>query len=643
MTVVAPVSHPLKMLLSVAASAGLVTATLNLAGPARAADDNPVPQPPTAAITQPTPKVKGDAEVKIKKVKVRKGELRIKGKVTGVDDKRSNVYLEHKNSKKRAKKSGKKYRTVTRSSANKRGRFELHSRYRKGKFRVRAILPNDPASLKPSSAKSFKPNKPTPPVPVTPPKPAPKPKQKQGVNWVVAMGDSYMSGEGGAYAGFNPQTNAKGNLTDRWWAQIYGSNLRETFPGDYEQPIPQAGLTQQQLAKYSTPLYGWLCHRSGSASMYWGDTSTAALNLACSGATAKTDIDAGKPGVDFANGTSSSASGSVDIKGQAGQLQDFATKVRAKGDEIDQILLSIGGNDIQFDTIVTECVTKYIETNLTSCAGDPKSMLNQQYAKGQGLTEITNAVINSGDNIVTAMRAAGYPDNSYTIQLASYPIGVPAAAAVERQFSNWPKRQDYCGMGLNNADLDLITGGFKDLMRQRSIEGATTLAKRYPEVGVKVLDASDALKSHELCSNAIAYPDIGTDGVNTLQPQWHGPMGGSTATWMSPVWACAQVGLLCGLSTLYELMPKLMTAMDCEPVKTSGPKSKCANSLAKANVQSLPFHPSYFGQRALANCQQVLSQSPDRRIMRCTTPSSPGNLNPVGMPNMVTKDAGALN
>ena len=611
-------------LLITAAAAGLLLSSLT-----PAAGNGTAPSTAPAGVDK---KVSGDAEVQITKVKSKKGGLRIAGKVVGVQDKKANVYLEHKKSKKKAKKNKKKWRIVVRSSTNNEGKFKLRYSHRKGKYRVKAIFPS------PSPTPSPTPPKPTPATPVALPKPAPSPSPDQGLNWVIAMGDSYMSGEGAPYAGYGPQTNSSGAYVDKWWTQIFGSSLKEVFPGDYSQPIQQSGLTDQQRRQYDSPLYGWLCHRSGTASMYWGDHTIAALNLACSGATSNTQVDTGKPGVDFQSGTYNSPVGPVDVLGQAAQLQKFATKAKKSGDSIEYILLSIGGNDIGFDPIVTQCVTWYVELDVRSCGSNSGSLLNKQYNGGNGLLGIKDAVVNSGKNIVKAMRAAGYKDGSYTIQLAAYPIGVTDNAGFEQQFTGYPKRQSYCGIGLDAADLDLVAGGFKQLLRQRSIEGAASLATTYPNLGIRVVDASDAMTGHDLCSAKLSYPQISTSGTNTLHPDWYGPMGGSTAAWLSPVWACAEVGLLCGFSTLYNELPRLMTAMDCN-ADSSG---KCSNSLAKSNVQDLALHPSYFGQRALSSCQQAATDQPDRRVIRCTPPSTPGSLDPVGRPKMNIQDTGRL-
>jgi len=256
--------RPATVLIS-AAAAGLLLSSLT-----PAAGDGATPATPAT-----DKKVSGDAEVKITQVKSKKGGLRIAGKVVGVEDKKANVYLEYKKPKKKKKKSKKKWRIVVRSSTNNKGKFTLRYDHRKGKYRVKAIFPS------PSPTPSPKPPKPTPATPVTPPKPAPAPSPERGLNWVIAMGDSYMSGEGAPYAGYGPQTNSSGAYVDKWWTQ--SSSLKEVFPGDYSQPIAQPGLTDQQRRQYDSPLYGWLCHRSGTASMYWGDHTIAALNLACSG------------------------------------------------------------------------------------------------------------------------------------------------------------------------------------------------------------------------------------------------------------------------------------------------------------------------------------------------------------------------
>lgn len=616
-------SHRTRLLIT-AIGAGLMLSSLGAtAGAGTEAGGTP------AEVAVPAKKVSGDAEVEVTKVKAKKGGLRIAGKVIGVKDKKANVYLEHKRSKKKAKK--KKWKVVVRSSTNVKGHFKLRYDHRKGKYRVKAVLPSPSPNPQPPT--------PTPPTPVVPPKPAPTPSGNKGLNWVVAMGDSYMSGEGAPYAGYGPQTNSSGKYVGKWWTQIYGSSLKEVFPGDYRQPISQPGLTDQERKRYDSPLYGWLCHRSGTASMYWGDHMVAALNLACSGATSYTQVDIGKPGVDFNSGTYSSPTGPVDVLGQAAQLQTFATQAKKQGDQIKYILLSIGGNDIGFEPIVTQCVTWYVAADVLKCGSDSSSLLNKAYASGTGLLRVKQAVVDSGTNIVKAMRAAGYKDKSYTIQLAAYPIGVTDSAGLAKQFSGYPTRQSYCGIGLADADLDLVAGGFKDLLRQRSIEGAASLANTYPQLGIRVVDASEAMTGHELCSSMLSYPKITTNGTNTVHPEWYGDMGGRTASWLSPVWACAEVGLLCGFDSLYQELPKLMTAMDCQP---SGFTKKCSNSLAKSNVQDLALHPSYFGQKALSSCQQAATAESDRRVIRCTPPSDPGSLDPVGRPKMVIKDTGPL-
>ena len=74
------------------------------------------------------------------------------------------------------------------------------------------------------------------------------------------------------------------------------------------------------------------------------------LNLACSGARTSTTVcsdGTNKPGIDFYN--------SGGRKGQALLLQEFAST-----NNVRMVVLSIGGNDFGFASIVQQCVTNFL-------------------------------------------------------------------------------------------------------------------------------------------------------------------------------------------------------------------------------------------------------------------------------------------
>ena len=110
----------------------------------------------------------------------------------------------------------------------------------------------------------------SPPRPPTPTVPAPVRR------WLVSVGDSYISGEAGRWAG---SSNTSSSYADALGATAYYDN---------------AGSTGEQINR---------CHRSKAAEVYVGG-GVNGLNLACSGAKTSTYTDRSgyfKPGLDFAD------------------------------------------------------------------------------------------------------------------------------------------------------------------------------------------------------------------------------------------------------------------------------------------------------------------------------------------------------
>ena len=136
-----------------------------------------------------------------------------------------------------------------------------------------------------------------------------------GTPYVVTVGDSYISGEAGRWAGSSNNSEAP---ADALGAHAYHDNASGTA-----ELIPR-------------------CHRSRSAEAYIGG-GVGGLNLACSGARTTTSTgDYFKPGLDFYD----NGAGRL---GQAKMLQQFAASHNVK-----QVVVSIGGNDFNFASIVTQ-------------------------------------------------------------------------------------------------------------------------------------------------------------------------------------------------------------------------------------------------------------------------------------------------
>ena len=140
-----------------------------------------------------------------------------------------------------------------------------------------------------------------------------------GDPWVVSLGDSYISGEAGRWAGNESLTTSDIDALGR--AAYWDAGDRES-------------ITR--------------CHRSRSAAIHIGVVKS--LNLACSDARTQTTYNKDghfKPGIDFYQ--------EGDRKGQALMLQEFA-----EDNNVRMVALSIGGNDFRFADIVEQCVKDFL-------------------------------------------------------------------------------------------------------------------------------------------------------------------------------------------------------------------------------------------------------------------------------------------
>ena len=416
---------------------------------------------------------------------------------------------------------------------------------------------------------------------------------------VVGMGDSYMSGEGGTYLGKN-----YGRLgTGAWRIPAYGSSLQQTYPDDY------------------TGLPGDGCHRSTSASMHWNAAGYAGVNLACSGAQTHTFTNTDnqfKPGFNFnAQGTD-----------QSSQLQKLAQSARAAGDTISVVQVSIGGNDMGFSKVITDCATRFITPTQDACyktADTPGSVLNTAM---NSLPQVTTNVAMALSNVRTAMKQGGQADGTYTLTYQIPPIVVPQANQM------WPPlggdhaygRQNSGGCPFTDGDLSFfyqkLAPGLRDAMLQGLRQAKEGVLKDVPVVVVE-----PSFAGHELC-NATNPPKLDPNGnINTTTPSWNQYQGRGGA-WATPV---IMVGVVAPQSVSYTkfMYPSLMKAV--------------SNSLLDAGT--LPMHPNYWGQRAIASCQNQVATNPAFRgqIVSCS-PSVVGADNltqdALGRPSMTVVKTG---
>jgi hypothetical protein len=237
-----------------------------------------------------------------------------------------------------------------------------------------------------------------------------------GTPSVASLGDSYISGEAGRWAG---NTNEEPSWVDALGASAYDDNATHTA-----EVIPS-------------------CHRSLAAEIGIGG-GVNSVNLACSGARTSSFTDEEgdfKPGIDFYNDGSGH-------KGQALLLQEYAASHNVK-----LVALSIGGNNFNFAAIVQDCLTDWLTSPSwfpNYCHDDSEVTSNFTSANVSAqTTAIKNAIL----NVHTAMRNAGYSDGMYAILVQDYESPLPNGSGFRYPQEGWT-RQEVGGCGFWNADAN---------------------------------------------------------------------------------------------------------------------------------------------------------------------------------------------
>jgi hypothetical protein len=314
-----------------------------------------------------------------------------------------------------------------------------------------------------------------------------------GTPWLVSVGDSYISGEAGRWAG---NTNNGESVHDAGGPTTYFDN---------------ATNTGEQINR---------CHRSKAAEIYIGG-GVNGLNLACSGAKTSTFTDSSgyfKPGLDFYD----NGSGKL---GQAKMLQQFAA-----GHNVKMVEVTIGGNNFNFAGIVTQCVADFL--------GSPSWW--PDYCKDDNVvtSQLTTTSINNHrneiatalQNVRQAMRNAGYADGSWTLLMANYMSPIPKGSGFRYSQSGYT-RQSTGGCGFWNADADFANGTLLPRINQTLSEAITQSGL----TNVRTLNLAGAFNGRRLCENTVGlYEEKGltswTNAGAVDKTEWIDTIRTATAT-----------------------------------------------------------------------------------------------------------------
>ena len=233
-----------------------------------------------------------------------------------------------------------------------------------------------------------------------------------GTPYTVSLGDSYISGEAGRWAG---NTNESSSKIDALGSSAYDDNgSSEAIEG---------------------------CHRSKSAEVYIGG-GVGGENLACSGAKTSSFTTEGlfKPGLDFYN--------SGGHEGQALMLQHFAAAHNVK-----LVAISIGGNNFNFAPIVQTCVEDFLESTIfwDFYCSEESSVTNN--FTSSNVARVKGEIETAIENVATAMTNAGYSASQYTILVQNYPSPIPNGSEFRYTQSGY-SRQTTGGCGFWNKDAN---------------------------------------------------------------------------------------------------------------------------------------------------------------------------------------------
>ncbi|MGA9277602.1 GDSL-type esterase/lipase family protein [Ilumatobacter sp.] len=290
-----------------------------------------------------------------------------------------------------------------------------------------------------------------------------------GPTAIVSLGDSFISGEAGRWNGNSDSSWASRNGTDRayrrsgWFSWFY--DVGAVYPGTV----------------------GNGCHRSDVAPILSNSIGVQnKINLACSGADTSAIIDTA-------------------YKGEAPQSAQLLPVAQAN--DVEMIVLSIGGNDLGFSDIIVSCTLQFS----TSPSAYPNLCLDdQQPLVDQRMPGAMAGVDASIDAIRSTMANAGYLDSDYRLVVVSYPSPVPRGNEIRYSQSGY-SRLTTGGCPFWDADAtwarDSLVPQIADNLRAVAVDN-----------GAEFLDYRNAFQGNENCSNQATR--VGGRGPNGATAEW---------------------------------------------------------------------------------------------------------------------------
>lgn len=287
-----------------------------------------------------------------------------------------------------------------------------------------------------------------------------------GTDVVVALGDSFISGEAGRWRG-NVWDIANAGRADALGPRAYWDTPSgESTPG---------------------------CHRARTAEIAL--PGTVWVNLACAGARTTSTLRDGRftPGLD--DGLTDPSSGTT-LPGQLTLLSRLAGRARVR-----MVAMSIGGNDMGFSSMVRACATRYLAPwpFARDCRTTPAVRNRMSDRALQGVAMNTEQAI---VRVHTTMTAAGYDDHAWALIVQGYPRPV----AEDNRYPDTRAARGYgAGCPFHDADVRWLDARLRVL--SADLAGAARRAATATGHDVHFVDLTDAFAGRELCARGAESVD----------------------------------------------------------------------------------------------------------------------------------------
>lgn len=295
-----------------------------------------------------------------------------------------------------------------------------------------------------------------------------------GPTAIVALGDSFISGEGGRWLGNGSEPFGTRSGTDRA-AFDCGAWGCDYDPGRIYGASEESG-----------------CHRSDVAPIRSAPVAVAEqVNLACSGAR-------------LANLWPVAAGGRAHF-GEPPQIDQLAAVARRAN--VRMVVLTAGANDVGFGELVAGCALDWArssERDPELCRGDAQADVEAAVpAMGRGLLKALRGV-------KSTMAAAGYGRSDYRLVTMGYASPYPPGHWIRYPEEGW-SRLNRGGCPAWNADADWAAGAGIDSI-VAAMRAATARA------GAEFLDLRHALDGHQLCDRRSRR--VGAGGPSPESAEW---------------------------------------------------------------------------------------------------------------------------